>query len=189
MSRDFNKVAPALWRSARFRSLSEPAKIGFLYLITSGHVTSAGVYVLPDGYACSDLGWEPDAYKAVCDELVAAEMIDRDTTWDVILIERWFKHNALTGADYATGCRRRIEEIDSGRLREKALAAFEVADAERLEAEAKKEAAKAERIARRQFNGSRGGTQPIGGITDRLLGSKFMSGKSDPDADIYRNVK
>jgi hypothetical protein len=53
--REFSKVSPSLWRSARFAGLSDKGKIGFVYFCTNAHVTSAGVYVLPDGYACSDL--------------------------------------------------------------------------------------------------------------------------------------
>jgi hypothetical protein len=168
-ARDFSKVSPLIWRSSRFRGLSDAGKIGFFYLISNAHVTSAGVYELPDGYACADLGWSPERYADVCSELEAAEMIDRDPVRDIVLIERWFKHNPPMSADHATGCRRRLDAIESERLREKALAAFDVANDERVAREAAKEAERAARQARRAVN-----TNALVGETARLLNSGYM---------------
>ena len=56
--RDYSKISPALWQSARFNDLpSDDGRYLYLYLLTSSHQTSAGCYQLPDGYSCSDLRW------------------------------------------------------------------------------------------------------------------------------------
>lgn len=168
-ARDFSKVSPNVWRSRRFIGLPEEAKVGFLYLLTNAHVTSAGVYELPPGYACADLVWPEPAYESVLKELVAAEMIDRDG--DVILIERWFRHNPPTNDDHAIGTRRRLQTIESERLREKAVSAFEEVNEIRIQREAQKATEKAAKAA--------GKVKSIAdtiGNTSRLMGTRLMRG-------------
>lgn len=140
--RVFSKVSPNVWRSPRFRGLGEHAKNCFFYLLTNPHISSAGVYELPDGYACADLAWDLETYQAVRQTLIEAEMIDYDATTETILIERWFKHNPPTNDDHAAGARRRLMLIECEKLREKALASFDEVNAQRIEREAAKAAEK-----------------------------------------------
>lgn len=169
--RAFNKVAPAIWRSQRFMALTERSKVLHLYLLTNAHVTSAGCYELPDGYACADLGWSVDDYRTARDELVRGGLIDVDEHRPIILIERWFRHNAPSNPDHAKGSRKRLAAIESERLREKAIAAFDEVDRERVEREAAKAVEKAEREAAKAQSVS----QVIGG-TSRLMGTRIMQG-------------
>ena len=56
--REFTKVSPALWNSARFKGLSDDSsRLLYVYYLTCSHQNAAGCYHLPDGYACTDLGW------------------------------------------------------------------------------------------------------------------------------------
>lgn len=168
-ARDFSKVAPVLWRSPRFRGLSEAGKIGFFYIITNNHVTSAGCYVLLDGYACADLDWTPDKWIAVRDELVAAGMIDRDPEWDMILVERWFRHNPATNNDHAKGTMKYLAKIDSPRLREKAMEQFQEAETDRIARAAQKEQEREVARMAKVANSNPG--------TSRLLQTRLMSGQ------------
>ncbi|RUU11034.1 hypothetical protein EOD23_11600 [Mesorhizobium sp. USDA-HM6] len=170
-ARQFTKVAPAVWRSRRFIGLPDEAKVGFLYLLSNAHVTSAGVYELPRGYACADLVWSETAYESVLKELVNVGLIDRDPDGDVILIERWFKHNPPANDDHATGARRRLQAIECDRLREKALSAFDEANAARIEREAQKAAEKAARAA-----GTSKTVAETIGSTSRLMDTRMMRG-------------
>lgn len=130
--RVFNKISPALWASSRFHSLSYQAKTAFVYFCTNAHVTSAGCYVLPDGYACTDLRCDIESYRAMRAEVLGAAMIDVDVEHSVVLIEKWFKHNPPTNDKYAIGTRRRVAEIPSERLRKKAEAALNEVDEARV---------------------------------------------------------
>jgi len=58
--RDYGKVFSRIWESADFRSLSEDGRTLVLYLLTCQHGTIAGVFRVPDGYACEDLQWTPE---------------------------------------------------------------------------------------------------------------------------------
>lgn len=169
--RTFSKISPAIWRSRRFLGLSDRGKVLQLYLLSNAHVSSAGCYELPDGYACADLGWDLSDYLATRSELQDAGMIDVDAELSIILIERWFHHNAPANADHATGCRRRLAAVESERLRDKAIAAFDEVDKQRVEREAAKTAEKAERDAAKAQSVSQ-----MMGNTSRLMSTPLMRG-------------
>lgn len=165
--REFSKVSPALWRSARFAELSDRGKIAFLYFCTNAHVTSVGCYPLPDGYACADLGWTLEAYSAARNEVVRAGMVEFESGH--VLIDRWFKHNPPMNKDHSTGTKRLIAEIECDRLREKAEVAFVGADTLRVQREDRKAAEKAERLTRRQIEGLQDVAQ-----NNRLLNTAYL---------------
>lgn len=58
--RDYGKVFSRIWESTDFRSLSEDGRTLALYLLTCQHGTIAGVFRVPDGYACEDLQWDAE---------------------------------------------------------------------------------------------------------------------------------
>jgi len=58
--RDYGKVFSRIWESTDFRSLSEDGRTLVLYLLTCQHGTIAGVFRVPDGYACEDLQWSSE---------------------------------------------------------------------------------------------------------------------------------
>lgn len=67
--RDFGKVHTSFWTSSTVRDMSEDGRTLAFYLLTSPHGTIAGVFRLPDGYACDDLQWDAQRVQAGFDEL------------------------------------------------------------------------------------------------------------------------
>ncbi len=123
--RDYSKISPSVWQSARFSNLeSDEVKLLHLYLMTSAHQTSAGCYQLPDGYACSDLGWEPERYKRALEQLVSAELIHFDADASVVMVTRWFRHNSPMSESHLLGVERILERIPSQFIREAAQEAL-----------------------------------------------------------------
>lgn len=166
-ARDFSKVAPVVWWSRKFRGLSDRGKIGYLYILSNGHVTSAGCYELPDGYACADLEWSLDEWEGIRGELIAAGMVDHDPANNVVFVEQWYRFNGPMNDKHAKGTLRFLEAVESERLREKAIAQFREADAERMAKASAKEAERhAERVAR---------VANIDGPGSHLLKSAYMS--------------
>jgi hypothetical protein len=177
-AREFSKVSPALWRSARIYGLSLQLKAIYVYYLSNNHVTSAGCYALPDLYGCADLNvTEADmaSYRA---ELIAAGLIDHDANTSEVLIERWFRHNPPMNPKHYKGTSRFVSEIESDRLREKAEAALQEAweayTSRQVEEENRK-AMEAERRRSQQSNRDLGPFQQAG-TTDRLLNSRLMRG-------------
>jgi hypothetical protein len=112
--RDYTKISPAVWHSDRFNNLpSDDGRYLYLYLLTNEHQTSAGCYRLPDGYACEDLRWQAERYRAARAELVEADLIQFDASTHVVRICRWFKHNPPMNEDHFTGIVRLLERLPS----------------------------------------------------------------------------
>lgn len=173
--REFTKVSPAVWASARFHALTDRGRLLYLYCLTSAHVNSCGVYRLPDAYAASDLGWSAEEYRQERSALVAAGMVDFDPDTSEILIERWFRHNAPMNPDHATGTRRLVASIDSDRLREAAESAFTIADEKRQATQEAKAAARRDRKAANDALSALENTMGKG-LADRLANSRYMTG-------------
>lgn len=175
-AREFSKVSPALWRSARFRGLSSQAKTTYLYYLTNAHVTSAGCYALPDLYGCADLNVSEKDMAACRSELVTAGMIDYDATTSEILIERWFRHNPPMNPNHHKGTCRLVADIESDRLREMTEEALQEAWDAFLARKAEEDARKELEAARRQAQrGNRDlGTFQQAGSSDRLLNTRIM---------------
>ena len=124
--RDYSKISPSVWHSQRFNNLpSDDGRYLYLYLLTSSHQTSAGCFQLPDGYACSDLSWALERYRAAREQLVEADLIRLDTETNVVMITRWFKHNPPMSDSHLLGIERVLERIPSDKICEAAQEALQ----------------------------------------------------------------
>lgn len=177
-ARQFSKVSPALWRSARIYGLSLQLKAIYVYYLSNTHVTSAGCYALPDLYGCADLNVTEAEMASYRSELIAAGLIDHDADTSEVLIERWFRHNPPMNPKHFKGTTRLVSEIESDRLREKSETALHdawEAYAVRQAEEENRKAVEAERRRLQQSNRDLGSFQQAGS-TDRLLNSRLMRG-------------
>ena len=125
MSRTFAQVSLALWRDARFKTLSDRAKLALLFCWTGPHSTSAGVGLLFDGYAALDLGLSVDEWKQARKEVEASGLIVRDPETETVLVRDYFKANRPANQKHVAAIRSQIATITSDELRgeaERALA-------------------------------------------------------------------
>jgi hypothetical protein len=91
--RDYGKVHTTFWSSATIQGLSEDARVLALYLLTSPHGTIAGVFRLPDGYACEDLKWSPERVSEGFRELLANGFANRCETTKWVWVDKHFEWN------------------------------------------------------------------------------------------------
>ena len=91
--RDYGKVHTSFWSSATTRSLSEDGRTLALYLLTCPHGTIAGVFRLPDGYACEDLQWEPKRVHEGFAELLANGFANRCETTKWVWVTKYLEWN------------------------------------------------------------------------------------------------
>jgi hypothetical protein len=91
--RDYGKVHSTFWSSGTTGGLSDDAKILALYLLTCSHSTIAGVFRLPDGYACEDLSWDAARVRKGFVELLAKGFANRCETTKWVFICRHFEWN------------------------------------------------------------------------------------------------
>lgn len=118
-ARKFSMIAPALWRSKRFRALpGTDAQLFYLYTLTSEHMNSAGCFRLPDAYAASDLGWTEDRVETARLANVDGDMLVHDSETEEYFILRWFKHCPPMNKSHRQGTERLMSEIESDHVRE-----------------------------------------------------------------------
>ncbi|OYO30218.1 DnaB-like helicase C-terminal domain-containing protein [Janthinobacterium sp. PC23-8] len=67
--RDYGKLHTSFWTSSTIRGMSEDGRALAFYLLSCPHGTIAGVFRLPDGYACEDLQWDAERVQKGCAEL------------------------------------------------------------------------------------------------------------------------
>ncbi len=91
--RDYGKVHTSFWTSLNIRSMSEDGRALAMYLLTCPHGTIAGVFRLPDGYACEDLQWSPERVKEGFDELFRNGFANRCETTKWVWIVKHFDWN------------------------------------------------------------------------------------------------
>lgn len=116
--RDFSKVSPAIWRSKRFRALqNDRSRLLLFYYLTSQHQTSAGAYQLAEGYACADLGWSAEEYRAARSPLVESGLIFFDEETEEVFISGWFRTCPPMNEKHAVGCQKMIATIESDLVR------------------------------------------------------------------------
>lgn len=101
--RDFAKISTTLWRSKKFRSVSDSARLFYLYLHTCSHVNSVGCFVLPMGYIKADLGWSEDTVTESIDSLSKASLIAFDTDEELVRIIDFIRHDPFTNPKHAAG--------------------------------------------------------------------------------------
>lgn len=91
--RDYGKVHTSFWSSQTIRAMSEDARSLALYLMTSPHTTIAGVFRLPDGYACEDLSWSCERVVKGFAELSEKGFADRCETTKWVWIRKHLDWN------------------------------------------------------------------------------------------------
>lgn len=103
--REFGKISVSIWRSKKFLSLgqNDDARLLYFYLHTCPHVNSAGCFILPEGYACADLGWEPIRYRYGIETLSKAYLIGFDEAESLIRIVDYLKHGGFANPKHAAG--------------------------------------------------------------------------------------
>lgn len=88
----YTKIESIIWRDAKFQKLTVEARLAFIYLLTCPHRNILGLYVLPEDYAASDLGWTQAKFRAAVSSLEQACMVSR--TNEFVLLVNYLKHNA-----------------------------------------------------------------------------------------------
>lgn len=91
--RDYGKVHTSYWTSSNIRAMSEDGRALAMYLLTCPHGTIAGVFRLPDGYACEDLQWDIQRVHKGFAELFENGFSIRCETTKWVFIKKHFEWN------------------------------------------------------------------------------------------------
>lgn len=123
--REFGKVSPTVWSSRKFTRLpDDSSKLLFLYCLTAPHSNSVGLYKLPIGYICEDLGWTTERCRKGIETLSKGLLIRYDEGEKTVWIEQWFRFNPPSNANHGLKCVRDLEALAPSNLRTEAAHAL-----------------------------------------------------------------
>lgn len=91
--RDHGRIYCAFWSSNDVQAMSDDAKLLAAYLLSCQHGTIAGVFRLPDGYACEDLRWTPERVSKGFVELTSNGFANRCETTKWVWIRKYLDWN------------------------------------------------------------------------------------------------
>jgi hypothetical protein len=90
----YRKVDPRIWNDAKFRSLSDAAKLSFFMLLTHPNMTALGAMRgTPEGLA-AEMGWPVEAFREAFGEALAKGMAKYDEKACLIVLPNFIKYNA-----------------------------------------------------------------------------------------------
>lgn len=109
--RNYGKVYSRFWSSRDMRALTEDARYLALYLMTCKHCTLAGIFHLPDGYACHDMQWTPERLAEGFAELFRKGFATRCEHTDWVWITKHLEWNGLENPNQAKAAAKVLTEV------------------------------------------------------------------------------
>jgi len=91
----YQRIFTHFWHDEKIRQLSEDGRLLFVYILTSPHSNSLGLYLLPKQYILADLGWDTKRLSKPFNELLDKLLIGYDEDKSLVLIWNQLKHNRL----------------------------------------------------------------------------------------------
>lgn len=107
----YSRISARFWIDTK--GWGERNQLVGLYLLTNVHRSMEGLYHLPVGYLCADLGLTPAQAKAALCELEQRELIAYDHDAEVVFIRKALKHSAPRTPNHITGAINRLRAVPS----------------------------------------------------------------------------
>ena len=92
MSR-YRKVDPRIWNDAKFRELSDNAKLVFFMLLTHPNMTALGAMRGSLAGLAEEMGWAPEAFRKAFQEVCGKGMAEHDQKACLIMLPRFIRYN------------------------------------------------------------------------------------------------
>ena len=91
----YKMLRQSIWSDENIKSLSDSAKLLFVYLITNKNTNSIGLYYLPLGHIKDDLGWEKAGFNKAMSELTKHELAYYDEDNNLVFVKNYLKYNPI----------------------------------------------------------------------------------------------
>jgi hypothetical protein len=93
-----------VWHDQKFLTLSDDAKLLFLYIISSPHSNSIGLYRLPKKYIECDLGWRSERLAIPFGILLAERFIFYHDETQLVFVRNHLKYNPVQNEKHSIAC-------------------------------------------------------------------------------------
>jgi len=111
MADPWGGISSTVYRSKKFRPLSDFDRTVYFYVHTCPHRNAVGLYRLPLLWMADDLDRPPEMCKAAIEKLSNVGLVDYDQDDALIRVRNWEKLNAADGPQEAIG--RMLRHFDS----------------------------------------------------------------------------
>lgn len=89
------------WRKPRAKALTPIGKLVYIYLVSSPHGNSIGLYHFDRDYIAIDTGLDPEQAMTAFKELIQAKLVRYDEALALLLITGWWGHNKVENPNVA----------------------------------------------------------------------------------------
>lgn len=89
----YRKIDPRIWNDAKFRALSDPAKLVFFMLLSHPNMTSLGAMRATLSGLAEELAWEPEAFRGAFAEVLSKGMAEHDKKACLVALPNFLKYN------------------------------------------------------------------------------------------------
>jgi hypothetical protein len=89
----FRKVDPRIWNDAKFRGLSDDAKLIFFFALTHPNLTSLGAMRATIEGMAAEMGWEAERFRERFRELLRRGLLNHDSQAAFLLICNYLRYN------------------------------------------------------------------------------------------------
>jgi hypothetical protein len=112
----FQKIKTELWFDEKFCSLNSREKLLFLYFLTCPHTNLIGLYVVKEGYICSDLQILSKDLRKDLTKLLEKDLVKYDFKASVVYIPNFLKHNPLTNPNQKKAAKKILKSLPKSPL-------------------------------------------------------------------------
>lgn len=125
MARLYWRVASAFWTDEKVLGWNDDTRMLALYILTCEHRTAEGLFRLPKGYICEDLGWSTQRLREPFTRLLQDGFIEYDESVKVCLILNALEYQSPENPNQVTAACKIIEELPATPLLMRFLALAE----------------------------------------------------------------
>lgn len=105
----YSRVSARYWIDTK--GWGERNQLVGLYLLTNSHSTMEGLYHLPIGYLCADLGLTPKQAHAALKFIGQAGVVSYDPHAEVVFVRKALKHGAPRSENHIKGAMARLRSV------------------------------------------------------------------------------
>ncbi len=90
----YRKIDPRIWNDAKFRSLSDNAKLVFLMLLTHPSMTALGAMRATQAGLAAEMGWSPETFQDAFGQALREGMAEVDESACLVALPRFLRYNS-----------------------------------------------------------------------------------------------
>ncbi len=115
--REYSKISPRLWLDQKFRTLSDDAKMAFVWALTCPAQNSTGAFRGNELTLAAECGWSTERARTALEGVAAVGMIECDSAAFTIVAPNFLRYNMPTSPGAAKCLGRLFSELPECGLR------------------------------------------------------------------------